>query len=62
MSCVLAFSRSKCYYTLLAMKRTVGMKLISTILAALALAFVSAQAEAGVMLWQVTGMEGSGSR
>ena len=38
------------------------MKLISTILAALALAFVSAQAEAGVMLWQVTGMEGSGSR
>ena len=38
------------------------MKRISTILAALALAFVSARAEAGVMLWQVTGMEGSASR
>lgn len=35
------------------------MKLISTILAALALVLVSAQAGAGVMLWQVTGMEGS---
>lgn len=38
------------------------MKRIMTVTAALAVALLSAQAGAGVMRWQVTGMEGSASR
>lgn len=38
------------------------MKAVASALAALALAAVPAWAGAGVMLWQVTGMEGSASR